>query len=62
MLKIKVIPGTEEIAAALKDNQGYCICMPSKNVDTKCPCRSFREAQVEGECHCGRQEKIKVDE
>jgi hypothetical protein len=62
MLKIQIVPGTEELAAALKNNNGYCLCMPSKTEDTKCPCRDFREAQVEGECHCGRYEKIKVDD
>ena len=60
MLKIEIVPGTEDLAAALKKNGGYCLCMPSKNEDTKCPCKEFRESEIEGECHCGRYQKTKI--
>ena len=39
----------EEIKKALKDNAGYCPCQPSKNEDTKCPCKILRE---EKRCIC----------
>ena len=60
MLKMEIVPGTEDLAIALKENDGYCLCMPSKNEDTKCPCKDFRECETEGECHCGRYRKVKI--
>ena len=59
MVKIEKIGG-EETAAAIKENDGYCVCAVSKNPDTKCMCKEFRE-QKEGICHCGLYQKIIVD-
>ena len=51
MTKIEKIGG-EELVAAIKANDGYCVCAVSKTPDTKCMCKDFRE-QKEGLCHCG---------
>ena len=59
MVKIEKI-GSEEIAAAVQKNDGYCPCMRTKTPDTKCMCKEFRE-QKEGICHCGLYQKIIVD-
>lgn len=48
----------KQITQALKDNDGYCPCAISKNKDTKCQCKAFRE-MAEGQCHCGLFIKIK---
>jgi ferredoxin-thioredoxin reductase catalytic subunit len=58
MLKIIKNPDEKvviEIKAALKKTNGNCPCvLPSAwNDDTKCPCKNFREQDVEGKCHCG---------
>ena len=42
-----------KIKQALKENDGYCPCALSKDKDFKCMCKSFREQQTEGLCHCG---------
>ena len=49
--------GNQEIQDAIKDNDGYCICAVSKNEDTKCMCKEFREQQTSGTCHCGLYKK-----
>jgi ferredoxin-thioredoxin reductase catalytic subunit len=41
-----------DIRQRLKENNGFCPCRITKNVDTLCICREFRE-QESGECHCG---------
>lgn len=51
MAKIEKVGG-EELVAAIKANDGYCVCAVSKTPDTKCMCKEFRE-QAEGLCHCG---------
>ena len=59
MLKIEIVPGTEDLAAALKENGGYCPCRIVRNEDTKCMCKEFREAIETGiacVCHCGLYE------
>lgn len=56
MLKIEKV-GSEEIAAAVKNNDGYCPCSPFKNEDTKCMCKAFREQEESGLCHCGLYKK-----
>jgi hypothetical protein len=56
MVKIEKVPGSEDIAAAVKANDGYCPCMRTKTEDTKCMCKEFRE-QKEGICHCGLYKK-----
>ena len=60
MAQIKRMPNSEEIAEAIADNDGYCVCAVSKNPDTKCMCKDFRE-QPEGVCHCGLYKKIIID-
>ena len=51
----------KRVRKALKDNDGYCPCAVSKNADTKCMCKDFRE-QIEagtyGKCHCGLYEVV----
>lgn len=47
------------IRTALKENGGYCPCQFEHSVDTKCPCKLFREQATEGSCHCGLYIKIK---
>lgn len=47
------------IQDSLKENNGYCPCSLSKNPDTKCICKNFREGNHK-ECHCGLY--IKVEE
>ena len=44
----------EEMTEAVKANGGYCPCAFGKSEDTRCPCREFREQEIEGECRCGR--------
>lgn len=61
MLKTIKVVGTYEIEEAIKENDGYCICAVSKNPDTKCMCKEFRDKQEEGLCHCGLYIKYKVD-
>lgn len=56
MIKIEKMPDSEEIAQAVKNNEGYCPCMRQKTPDTKCMCKAFRE-QAEGVCHCGLYKK-----
>lgn len=45
-----------EVRKALKENDGYCPCAVTKDADTKCICKDFRE-QIDkgtpGKCHCG---------
>lgn len=44
------------VRKALKDNDGYCPCAVTKDADTKCMCKDFREQidkGVPGVCHCG---------
>ena len=48
----------KRIRAMLKENGGYCPCVPAfaRNEDTKCMCKEFREQiadpEFEGYCHC----------
>lgn len=61
MLKIIKNPDAaiyEEMTEAVKKNGGYCPCMFTKDEDTRCPCRDFREQTTEGACHCGRFVKV----
>ena len=50
----------QEVRKKLKENNGYCPCVVIQNDETKCMCKSFREQDYEGECHCGLY--IKVEE
>lgn len=46
------------IREALKNNEGYCPCRLTKDEDSKCMCREFREQITPGLCHCGLYEKV----
>ena len=61
---IKIVDDKEYvniIKRKLKENQGYCPCRLTKNADTKCMCKEFRET-TEGICHCGLYEKIIIED
>ncbi len=58
MIKVKLNPDAErvkQVRKALVENNGYCPCAITKNEDTRCMCKEFRE-QIEqgisGKCHC----------
>lgn len=56
MLKIIKNPDEEmfkEVQAAVKANSGYCPCRIERTPETKCPCKTFKDKTVEGECDCG---------
>lgn len=62
MLKIIKNPDDKiyyDVTKAVNKNDGYCPCVLLQNSDTKCICKSFKEQQTEGECHCGRYIKKK---
>ena len=56
MIKIEKV-GSEEVAAAIKSNDGYCICATEKTIDTQCMCKEFRETTETCICHCGLYKK-----
>lgn len=58
---MKIIEINPDIKVAVDANDGYCPCMIDKTPDAKCPCKDFRDME-EGECFCGRYEKIKDGE
>lgn len=58
-MRVRRLPNTDDIAAAVKANDGYCPCRRVKNEDTKCMCKEFREGGL-GECHCGLYEKTEI--
>lgn len=45
----------KEIRVAIKNAQGHCPCVLEafRNQDTKCMCKSFREAPIGAVCNCG---------
>lgn len=55
---VKDFNKVNEIRKKLKESDGYCPCRLTKNEDTKCPCKEFREQTEQGECHCGLFEKV----
>ena len=59
MVKINEI--RPEIRADVEANNGYCPCAIWQTPETKCMCKDFRE-QESGECHCGRFEKVMVED
>lgn len=64
-MKIKAIDDKEkadEIRKKIKENNGYCPCVPeyAHNKDTKCMCKEFLKSPAGTECHCGLY--IKVEE
>ena len=48
----------------MKEKYGkrYCPCALERNEDTICPCKKFFNSIHEGECDCGRYEKIFVND
>lgn len=61
MLKIIPNPNIDiynKITDVVIQNDGYCPCVLTKNQDTKCICKNFKDQPHEGECHCGRYIKI----
>lgn len=55
-MKIKTNPDADfarEIKKDLKKNNGYCPNAMTKNKDTKCMCKEFREQNEKGYCRCG---------
>ena len=63
---LKIIPNPDldiftEVTEKVIENGGYCPCELLKNDDTKCMCKTFREQNTEGECHCGRFVKVNKD-
>ena len=60
MVKIEKTPDSGAIEAAVRENEGYCPCAVSKNPDTKCMCKEFRN-MPEGLCHCGLFKKTIID-
>jgi hypothetical protein len=49
----------KEIVEAVESNEGYCPCALTKDDDTKCMCKEFRESDDTDFCHCGRFYKVK---
>ena len=51
-----------KVAAALKENEGYCPCRLIKDATTICMCEEFRNQIADpsyyGKCHCGLYEKV----
>lgn len=65
MLKIFKNPDKEaykSIMAEVKANDGFCPCRLERTLDTKCPCKEFRNQISEGECHCGAFQKVEVSD
>ena len=60
-MKIEKLPNTDDIAAAVKENGGYCICSVDKTPETKCMCKEFVERKESGVCHCGLYKKTFED-
>lgn len=48
----------EEVSAIIRKNNNYCCCAIEKTPDSMCMCKSFREQQEGGFCHCGRFYKV----
>ena len=62
MSRLKIIEVRPEVKADVDACDGYCPCAIWQTPDTKCMCKEFREQKAPGECHCGRFEKIEVDD
>ena len=50
----------KRIREEIKKNNGYCLCSFTKNEDTKCICKAFRENTSLGFCHCRLYEKVEL--
>ena len=67
MLKIIKNPDEDivkEVVSKLRETNGNCPCvLPTAwSIDTKCPCKNFREQDFEGECHCGLYVKVPIND
>lgn len=62
MKTLKIVEIRPELKADVDENNGYCPCEIWQNEDTKCMCKDFREQKEIGECHCGRFEKVEVND
>lgn len=49
----------KEIVEAVAANDGYCPCALTKEDDTKCMCKQFRDNDDVDFCHCGQFYKIR---
>lgn len=58
---MKVVEIRPEIRDDVEANEGNCPCAIWHTADTKCMCKDFREQTEPGECHCGRFEKVVVN-
>lgn len=51
-----------DVTEAVIENDNYCPCKVEKTIETKCPCKEFREQATEGLCHCERFLKVKTED
>lgn len=56
--ELQVFELDPDFGKLVEANGGYCPCATEKTEDTFCPCKDFREQNVEGDCHCGRYTKF----
>ena len=49
----------KEVSDVIRKNGNYCCCAITKEPDTMCMCKDFREQQESGFCHCNRFFKVK---
>lgn len=62
MAKLKIVEINPGIRKDVEACGGYCLCAIQRTADTKCICKEFREQTEPGECHCGRFEKVEVND
>ena len=61
-MKLKIKEVEPSIKVLVDRNDGYCPCAVVKTQDTRCVCKEFREQSKAGLCHCGRYEKVWVED
>ncbi len=61
-MTLKIIEVDPSIRENVEESGGYCPCAIWQTPDTKCICRDFRELDKPGLCHCGRFEKVGVED
>lgn len=52
----------KEMWQRLRENDGYCPCSLTRNEDTRCMCKEFKEQSEPGYCHCGLYYKEIIDD
>ena len=62
MGSLKIVEINPDIRADVAACNGYCPCALVRTPDTKCICKEFYEQTEPGECHCGRFEKVEVED